>query len=437
MLELINRYFIGGTVPVMLILMGIYFGFKLRWFHLLHPILTVKHSVSGGIGVRNAFSSLCLALAGTLGVGNIVGVSAAIILGGYGAVFWMWVSAFFAMILKYSEIVLAMRHRRKNLCGEWIGAAAFYIEDCLKGRLGRGVGIVFSSCLILNAMSMGSAIQTKAIADSFEAVLNIPSIVTSGVVAVGVLLVVVFGRRGIMKLTDALVPFMTLGFLCISVAAVVLRWKSVPSALCSIVSEAFSTDAAIGGVLGFFTSRALRFGTMRGLISNEAGCGTSPMAHSVSEGSTPSAQGIWGIFEVFTDTVVLCTVTALVIIISGVPLQGGEYMMTTIRAYSEILGTWSEGFMTVAVLLFGFATVICWYHYGVVGVEYLSTKKWIVRSYLIVYILSVAFSNLLARELSWQIADLSIGIMTLINLAVLFVMRREIIEEGTIISGRY
>lgn len=430
-MNFINEYILGIGVPCVLIVFGLYFGFRLKWFHIFHPIRTVKAALSGG--GRSALSALSLALAGTLGVGNIVGVAAAIAGGGYGAVFWMWVSAFCAMILKYAEILLAIRHRRPDSGGRLHGSAMIYIKECFYSRkmykIGGILSVIFATLLVINALSMGSMIQTGAVGDAFFSVFGLPRAVTSALLAAITLIVVWRGRDGVMSVTEKIVPFMSLGYVILSVAVLFLRAEEIPRAFAAIFGDAFNIRSVGGGILGFLVSDAVRLGTMRGLVSNEAGCGTSPTAHATAEARSPSVQGIWGIFEVFVDTILLCTLTALVIIVSGVSLDG-DFMNITIRAYASALGAVAAKFMAVAVFFFGFATVICWSHYGAEGIRYISKSRFCERAFLIAYVCAVAFSGIIGGDIVWQIADLSIGFMTVINVLVLFLMRRQIVGES-------
>ncbi len=427
MLEWINRYVFGATLPIMLMAVGVFFGFYLKWFYIRHPVKTVKAAVEGG--GRSAFSSLCLALAGTLGVGNLVGVASAIALGGSGAVFWIWVSALLAMILKYAETVLALKHRRAEG-----GSAMSYIEDGFAQRgsplLGKIIAPIFALLLLLNAFSMGSGLQTEAVASALSAAVGLPKLALSVALAIVTFIIICRGKSRIMSLTEKMVPLMTVGFALVSLLAIIKEIDRLPIALAEIIKNAFKPNAAAGGVLGFLTSRALRFGTVRGLISNEAGCGTSPMAHSEAEKSSPVGQGVWGIFEVLVDTVVLCTATALVIILSGVPTSGKDFMSITSGAYAALLGEGAGMFIAVSVAFFGFATVICWSHYGMVATAYLSNKSLAKKLFVLAYVLSVALGGIVAPEALWQWADLSIGALTLINLFALLLCRKEIKSES-------
>ena len=433
MLELINTYLSGAVVPLMLVGAGIYFGFLLKWFFLLRPVRTLSVAFDGR--GRSAFSALCLALAGTLGVGNIVGVAAALAMGGSGAVFWMWVSAFFAMILKYAETVLAIRHRRITKKRERDGAAMYYIEDCFGGRArGRVLALCFAFLLVLNALSMGGIIQIGAVCDAMSSAFSVPKLLCSSLIAALTLVLICGGRKTVMGVTEKIVPLMTLGYFAISVCAVILKADRLPSVIGDIFGSAFSFDATVGGVLGFLTNKAMRFGVMRGLVSNEAGCGTSPMAHAEAD-CDGAVQGIYGIFEVFVDTVILCTATALVILTSGVSLDG-EFMAITVGAYSSILGKGAGDFLSVGVLFFGFAPVLCWSGYGIKGGEYLFGKAG-GRCFVLLYVFAIALSGALGGDIAWQIADLSIGGMTVINISVLLLTSKEIREESKKLLSPY
>lgn len=435
MLAWINRAVLSAAVPVTLMGAGAFFLFYLRWFPLLRfgavwRALTVRQT--GGV---SPFRALTLALAGTLGVGNIVGVSAAISMGGFGAIFWMWVSALCAMLIKYAEIVLAMRHRQFDENGKPHGSAMRYIRACFERiglpRLGIVLAAAFAALCVLNAVSMGSVIQVNAIAGSLYGVFRVPPLLTGAILACLTFIVIRRGSGGVLAWTERLVPLMTLGYLVLSAAVLILRADRIGDAFAAILSDAFSPLAATGGVGGFLLSRGVRYGTMRGLISNEAGCGTAPAAHAVSDCPSPARQGVFGIAEVFVDTILLCTVTALVVIVSygETVAREGDFMMMTIRAYSTVLGDFAAYFMSVAVLCFGFATVLCWSHYGAEAVAYLSPKPSLVSLFRVVYSLSVCLGALAASDWVWELADFAVGLMTIINLSALLLLRREVREE--------
>lgn len=436
MVAWINQYVFGIAVPLLLVLGGIFYSIRLRFFYVRRPkrMLAALRSEPRADGV-SSFRALTLALAGTLGVGNIVGVSAAIYLGGFGAVFWMWISALCAMVLKYAEIVLAMTHRRTDREGRPHGAAMYYIRDYMKAHghplIGKGIALVFALFFLLNAFTMGSVIQSKTVVDSLEGVFGLPSLATGIVLALLTALIVSRGAQGMAAFTEKLVPVMTLGYLILSAAVLIVRRADLPSAIGAIFSDAFSPSSVASGIGGFLLSHGLRYGTMRGLVSNEAGCGTAPTAHAVSSCPSPAKQGVFGIVEVFVDTIVLCTVTALVVILGyGEAAACGEnFIMMTVTAYGSVLGRFAEYFMSIAVLCFGFGTVICWAHYGRESVRYLHAGRGSERVFVILYSLSVLLGAVVDSGAIWQATDFAVGGMTLINMIFLLLMAGEVKKE--------
>ena len=432
--DFLNEYIFGVGVPIILIGAGLFFCVRLGFFHFLHPAKVIKalRSESGKDekGV-SSFGAVSLALAGTLGVGNMVGVASAIVLGGFGAIFWMWISALVAMVLKYAEIVLAMRYRRFDKEGRPYGAAMYYIHKGLGGKLiGRAVACVFAVLCIINAISMGGMIQVNAAAGAMQGVFGVEPILIGIIFASVLVWTMIRGRDGILSVTEKLVPFMTAGFLLLSVAVICVYPRNVVNAFSMIFKNAFNLRSGVGGVVGFLTSNAIRYGTMRGILSNEAGCGTAPAAHSVSNCKIPAKQGVWGIFEVFVDTILLCTLTAITIIVAYDKLEiSNNFMMVTVDAYSSLLGDFSGYFIAVSVLLFGLATVLCWGHYGIEGVRFLSKKKTAKISFIVVYSFAVLFGSVISPDIIWDGADLSIGAMTVINVIVLLKLNAEVRKE--------
>ena len=422
----------GGFLPILLMVGGAFVWITLRFLPIRSPrkIRMAMRGEGESDGV-SPFRAVMLALAGTLGVGNIVGVANALYIGGAGAIFWMWISALVAMILKYAEILLAVSHRREGKQG-FFGGAYYYIKDYFAShgfhRLAVFLSAVFAVLMIVDAFSMGCVVQVNAVSMAFRGVLEIPTWVSGLALLLLTLPVIVRGTRGISALTELLVPIMTLGYLILSAAVLIIRHDAVGEAFASIVSEAYSPESRGGGMIGFLSSRALRSGTMRGLLSNEAGCGTAPTAHAAANAKSPAAQGVWGIFEVFVDTVLLCTVTALVILVSyrEVEMLGADAVMMTIRAYSVVLGKWSEWFFCAAVLCFGWATVLCWANYGLESLSFLSGKRIWKYLYMVAFGVCIMVGATVAPDSVWDIADFSIATMTTLNLAMLFLMRREI-----------
>ena len=418
----------GGAIPVVLLLCGVFFFIYLRGYPFRSPRMMWRALCASGGGGVSSFRALMQALAGTLGVGNIVGVANAIAIGGAGAVLWMWVSACLAMILKYAEILLAVAHRREGKDG-FFGGAAYYITDLLSARrhvrVGRVLAVCFSVLMIVNAMSMGCMIQVSAVSESMHAVIGISPFVCAAGLVLLVLPLLIKGSRGVSALTEYLVPIMTAGYVILSVAVLILRRDRLDDAFAQIVGAAFSARSATGGVIGFLTSRALRVGTMRGLLSNEAGCGTAPTAHAEADVESPAAQGVWGICEVLVDTILLCTLTALVILVGD---GQGVGVMATVNAYSSVLGAGAAYFMTAAVGCFGFATLICWGAYGLEALRFLSLRRGGRFFYVALFSVCIFVGACCLPSRVWEIADFSIACMTAINLALLLMGRREIRE---------
>ncbi len=437
MLVFLNEKIIGVATAVMLLTIGVFFSFGLGFFYVRHPIKMIKEMLrpEGGQGI-SPFRAVTLALAGTLGVGNIAGVASSIAIGGYGSVFWMWVSALVAMVLKYAEITLAISHRRMDReSGEPYGGAPYYIKDTLSQRGfavgGKALAGIFAVLCIVNALTMGCMLQANAVSTSFEGVFNIRPWAIGAAVAVLCCFVITGSARWVGGFCEKTVPIMTLGYIGISLAVIWARRESVSDTFDIIFQEAFSFDSAVGGVVGFFVSSSLRAGVMRGLVSNEAGCGTAPTAHAASNVRLPAKQGLWGIFEVFVDTILLCTMTAIVIILAGdgIMRYADNPMMMAVKAYSSVLGEWSEYYMCISVLLFAFATMVCWAHYGKESLRAIARGRAAVSIFIIVFCVAIFVGSVSAPKVAWLLADLSIGIMTIINLPILCANFKEIRSE--------
>ena len=433
MLEFINKYLLGISVPCSLMAAGIYFLFKLRFFPITQFSQIARALTKNG---KASFRALALSLAGTLGVGNIVGVASAIYSGGFGAIFWMWVSALVAAILKYAEIVLAMRRRVPSESG-FKGGAMYYIRSSLSEKfpkLGKVLAAVFAFFCIINCFSMGAVMQTNAISEAFSGAWNVSGVFCGLALAAVTFFILCGGSKYIMALTSALVPFLSVLYIVMSLGVIIPRAQMLPSVLKQIFVSAFTPESAAGGIFGFLLSRALRFGVMRGLFSNEAGCGTSPTAHISSE-SAPCEQGFMGIVEVFIDTVLLCSMTGFAVMLrySEVAHLGESPMKMVLKAYSgaftPLLGNFIEGAMAFMVLCFGFATVSCLSHYAFECLEFLLRKKTGRGVLIFLYCGAVFLGAVTDSAWAWAVSDLTVGTMTLVNLAVLLYCRDEIAGE--------
>ena len=416
----------GVLMPLMLGCGGVYFlcsvGVKL-----FRRPRRLWHALSAGRG-RGAARALAVALAGTLGVGNIAGVATAMVLGGAGAVFWMWVSALLAMLLKYAEVLLAVRSRRIGE-GRYHGGAMYYIKECFGGGAGKWMATVFAVLCLVCAFTLGGVIQTSAAVGAAFKAFHVPPLAVGFAMGVGASLVLL-GKRGelVERVCVALVPFVCVLFAVAALAVLILRREALPGAFAAIWKGAFSLQSGIAGGTGALVAGAIRYGVARGLISNEAGCGTAPIAHAAAEADLPAAQGVWGILEVFVDTILLCTLTALVILVSGVPLVGEDGVTLAMDAFGAVLGGLAPPVLAVSVLLFAFATLLCWSHYGAECLYYLTGKDR-VRWMIPIVLSATVVGSVAAPAVLWELTDLVVALMTILNVTALLASRRTVIAE--------
>ncbi len=387
-----------------------------------------KHAIS-------QFQSLCTALAATIGTGNIAGVATAIAMGGPGAVFWMWLSAFFGMMTNFAENSLGIKYRYRNEKGEWVGGAMIYIERGLKLKW---LAVLFSIFCVLASFGIGNMTQVNSIASGLEESFSIPPVITGIMLMIFVSLVIVGGIKRIASVTEKIVPFMALIYMAGGLFIVIANINLVPDAFRLIFTEAFNFKAAGGGVLGYGVAQAMRTGISRGVFSNEAGLGSSVMVHCASDVKEPVVQGMWGIFEVFTDTLIVCTITALVILTSGI--YNMEEYITKIAAGEAVLnGTpltsasfaatipHSDKFVAIALILFAFSTVLGWSYYGERAITYLFGTK-AVFPYKVVFIIAIFFGCTASLDLVWDISDTFNGFMAVPNLIAITLLSNEVIK---------
>jgi AGCS family alanine or glycine:cation symporter len=373
------------------------------------------------------FQSLCTALAATIGTGNIVGVASAIISGGPGAIFWMWVMAILGMMTNYSENVLGIYYRRKNEKGEWSGGAMYYLTDGLGSKkhcktLGRVLAVLFACFCVLASFGIGNMSQVNSIAGNMNAAFNIPTWVTGLLLVILSALVIVGGLKTVAAVTEKIVPFMAILYIVGALVVVGVHYSLVPAAFAAIFKGAFGAHAVGGGILGYGISRAITWGFKRGAFSNEAGLGSSVMVHSSSNVKEPVQQGMWGVFEVFADTIVVCTLTALAILCSDlVDLETGTMLTSTAgsalagEAFSTVFGALGPKFIAISILLFAYSTVLGWSHYGTKAFEYLFGTK-ATTGYKIFFVLLVFGGATMKLDLAWDLSDTFNGLMMIPNL---------------------
>ncbi|WP_423188388.1 alanine/glycine:cation symporter family protein [Alkalibacterium sp. f15] len=377
-----------------------------------------------GEGEITAFQAVSTALAATVGTGNIAGVGTAIAIGGPGAVFWMWVAALFGMATKYGEVVLAIEYREKTEDGRFVGGPMYYLT---KGANMKWLGIVFAVFGATATFGIGNMVQSNSVAASLNTTFNIDPLVTGIVLAILVALVTVGGIKKIGKVTEVIVPFMAAIYILGGLIIIVANIELVPSALGTIFSDAFTGTAATGGFVGSTLAMSIRYGVARGVFTNEAGLGSAPIAHAAATTDHPVRQGLWGIFEVFADTLVICTITALVIVMTGAVDTGLDGAALTTSAFNE--GIMFGGYIvTFGLIFFAFSTLIGWSYYGERCIEFLFGPKAIIF-YRMVFIPLIVVGAVGGLRAIWALADTLNGLMALPNLIGLLILSPVIIKS--------
>lgn len=369
------------------------------------------------------FQALATALAATVGTGNIVGVATAIASGGPGAVFWMWVSAFFGMMTNYSENVLGIFYRKKNSKGEWTSGPMRYIEEGLKLKW---LAVIFSVFCLIASFGIGNIAQINGISTSLQGSFGIPPWIVGIVLAVVVGFVILGGLKRIVSVTEKLVPVMAALYIIGALIVITMNGANIPAAFAAIFKGAFSLRSAGSGIMGYVIAKAIRFGMARGVFSNEAGLGSSVMVHSSSDVKEPVTQGIWGIFEVFFDTIVICTLTALSILTTGADkIEGLVGVQITTYAFNHTLGSAGTYIITFCILLFAFSTILGWSVYGTRAIEYLGGEK-SVKWYKLLFSIVVFIGSISSVQLVWDLSDTFNGLMAIPNLIAVFFLSKQV-----------
>ena len=384
-------------------------------------------------GAMTPFQAVCTALAATVGTGNIAGVAGAIAIGGPGAVFWMWCSALLGMCTKFAEVTLAVHFRERNKNGELVGGPMYYIKNGLGSRW-QFLAVLYSLFGVLTVFGTGNATQVNTIVTAIDSallatgsglngILPTLNLIVGVVVAMMVAMVMLGGVKRIGSVTEKLVPFMALFYIVLALGVVALNYRRFPAVLASIVGGAFDPQAVTGGAIGsVFLS--MQKGVSRGIFSNEAGLGTGSIAHACADTHKPVKQGMFGIFEVFADTIVICTLTAMVILCSGVPVGYGSAAGAelTISGFTATYGGWSSIFTAVALCCFAFSTIIGWGLYGSRCIEFLFHTDKVVGPFLVVYSFVSILGATVDLGLLWSIADTFNGLMSIPNLIALLLL---------------
>lgn len=424
----VNAFAWGPVMLALFAFVGVYLSIKTGFIQL--RARTVYEKTFGALFKRSArrngavlspFQAMSTALAGTVGMGNIAGVALAVLVGGAGTVFWMWVSAFFGMCTKYAEIVLAVHYRRKSPDGGHRGGAMYYIEDGLGHKM-RPLAAAFALFGTGASFGIGNIAQGSEIAGAAHELFGASPGVTGALVALVVGVIILGGIKRVGAVTGVLVPVMSGLYLIAGVYVIIVRAQAVPAMLGRIVSEAFSFRAVGGGMLG-----AMRLGVSRGVFSNEAGLGSAPMAHAAADAAEPCEQAMWGIFEVFADTMVICSITAFAMLLSGVADMGGAYESGTAAAgaaFDVILhGGLGGKLIKLSVILFALSSMVCWSYYGECCVAYLTRDS---RAASVLYkgaFTAVCYLGAVGTgTLMWELSDTLNALMAVPNLAALILL---------------
>lgn len=441
----VNGFVWGVPAMVCIIGVGLLLSIRTRFIQFRKFGYTFKvtlgrifHKKEASDGSITPFQAVCTALAATVGTGNIAGVAGAIAIGGPGAVFWMWISALLGMCIKFSEVTLAVHFREKNRQGDWTGGPMYYIKNGL-GPKWRWMAVLFALLGVLTVFGTGNATQVNTITSAINTALlnyhvidassvSVSSLIIGIIIAVLVALILLGGIKRIGRVAEMLVPFMALLYIILALGVIFLNIDRVPGVFASIIEGAFSPASVTGGVVGsFFLS--MQKGVARGIFSNEAGLGTGSIAHATADTDHPVKQGFFGIFEVFADTIVICTMTALVILCSGVSVSYGTDAGAelTINGFITTYGSWVSIFTAVALCCFAFSTILGWGLYGTRCIEFLF-GSWINKPFMVVYSLVAVIGATADLGLLWSVAETFNGLMSIPNLIALFLLSGTVVK---------
>ena len=443
--QVVNDFIWGVPAMVCIIGVGFYLSCRTGFLQIRKFSYAIQTTIGRMFRKRNAsdgaltpFQAVCTALAATVGTGNIAGVAGAIAIGGPGAVFWMWVSAVLGMCTKFAEVTLAVYYRETNKEGDLVGGPMYYIKNGL-GKNWQFLAVLFSAFGVLTVFGTGNATQVNTITTAVNSALLSCGLISEGavktsnliqgiIIAALVALILLGGVKRIGQVTEKLVPFMALLYIVLSVGIILFRIQALPSVIQAIFEGAFKPAAVTGGAVGsLFMS--MKKGVSRGIFSNEAGLGTGSIAHACADTRKPVKQGMFGIFEVFTDTIVICTFTALVILCSQVPVGYGQAAGAelTIQGFISVYGNWVSVFTAVAMCCFAFSTILGWGLYGARCIEFLFSEK-VIKPFMVAYSLVAILGATADLGLMWNIAETFNGLMAIPNLIALFLLSGTVVK---------
>lgn len=441
----VNNFIWGVPAMICIVGVGLFLSFRTKFIQIRKFPYAMKVTFGRMFKKREAsdgaltpFQAVCTALAATVGTGNVAGVAGAIAIGGPGAVFWMWMSALLGMCTKFSEVTLAVHFREKNKDGDYVGGPMYYIKNGLKKHW-HWLAYLFSAFGVLTVFGTGNATQVNTITTAIDSALFNYNIISEDAaptlnliigIALAILigLILLGGVKRIGQVAEKLVPFMAVFYIILAIGVVVININHVPEVFSDIFKGAFNPASVTGGVVGsFFMS--MKKGVSRGIFSNEAGLGTGSIAHACADTRKPVKQGFFGIFEVFVDTIVICTLTALVILCSGVPVGYGQAAGAelTISGFTSTYGGWVSIFTAVAMCCFAFSTIIGWGLYGTRCIEFLFNSR-VNKPFMLVYSLVAIVGATLNLDILWSVAETFNGLMIIPNLIAVFMLSGVVVK---------
>ena len=423
LLSKIDGFVWGLPLIVLLLGTGVYLTIRLKGIQftkLLHSLYLafVKRKEKGDAeGDISHFEALMTALSATVGTGNIAGVATAIIAGGPGALFWMWITGLFGMATKYSEAVLAVHYRVTDEYGQMAGGPMYYLKNGLKSPF---LAFLFALFTSIAAFGIGNMVQSNSVADAVKSSFGVPVYITGIILAVATAIVILGGIKSIGKVTSFLVPFMIVVYMGAAIIVIILEFDKIPYVFRLIIDSAFSGHAAVGGFAGATVREALRFGVARGIFSNESGLGSSPIAAAAAKTKHPVTQALVSMTQTFIDTIVVCSMTGFVILVTGSwKLEGVNGASLTSVAFSNALGKHAGSFIVaLGLILFAYSTILGWSYYGEKAIEYLFGAK-AIKPYRVVFVILVLVGSILKIDVVWTLADIFNGLMAVPNLIAL------------------
>ena len=443
--SVVNNFIWGVPAMICIIGVGLYLSIRTRFLQIRKFPYAMKVTLGrmmkkkeASDGALTPFQAVCTALAATVGTGNVAGVAGAIAIGGPGAVFWMWVSALLGMCTKFAEVTLAVHFRETNAQGDLVGGPMYYIKNGLDKKW-HFLAYLFAAFGVLAVFGTGNATQVNTITTAIDSALSsfnvlpadavrLVNLIIGVALAIIIALILIGGIKRIGNVTSKLVPFMAIMYIVLALGVIIFHIKSVPAVFASIIEGAFNPASVTGGVVGsFFMS--MKKGVSRGIFSNEAGLGTGSIAHACADTKKPVKQGFFGIFEVFVDTIIICTMTALVILCSGVPVNYGEAAGAelTISGFTAVYGNWVSVFTAVAMCCFAFSTIIGWGLYGTRCIEFLFGSR-SNKPFMVLYSLTAIVGATMNLGLMWSIAETFNGLMVIPNLIAVFLLSGVVVK---------